>query len=126
MLRVAPRKAVGDGRGGTVMSTIVVPYRCDGGADHVGPALGLRRSDSEWIGDCPACEGSGALTVRPSGDDRPAHVLCVCRGACADATALRAVLSRTLGPGSHTDPEKMTQTSAASRDFGGALPRKRD
>ncbi len=108
------------------MSTLVVPYRCDGGADRVGPALGLRKSDSEWIGDCPACEGTDALAVRPSSDGRPAHVLCVCRGACVDAKPLRTALSTTLGPESHTDPEKMTQTSAASRDFGGALPRKRD
>lgn len=125
MLRVAPRRAAGGDRGGTVMRTLIVPYRCDGGADRVGAALGLRKSDSEWIGDCPACEASDALAVRPSGDGRPAHVLCVCRGACADAKPLRAVLSETLGPGSPADPERDTRT-AATKDFGGALPRKRD
>ena len=106
--------------------TLVVPYRCDGGADRVGSALGLHKSDSEWIGDCPACEGSGALAVRPSGDDQPAHVLCVCRGACVEAKALRAVLSRTLGSGSRDDPQRDTRTAAATKDFGGALPRKRE
>lgn len=126
MLRVAPRKAVRGGRRGAVMRTLVVPYRCDGGADHVGSALGLRKSDSEWIGDCPACEASDALTVRPSGDGRPAQVLCVCRGACADAKPLRAVLSKTLGSASRAEPERDTRTAAVSRDFGGALPRKRD
>ncbi|MXZ60340.1 MAG: hypothetical protein F4228_07465 [Acidobacteria bacterium] len=108
------------------MRTLVVPYRCDGGADHVGSALGLRKSDSEWIGDCPACEASDALTVRPSGDGRPAHVLCVCRGACADAKPLRAVLSETLGPESRAGFERDTRTAAGSHDVSGALPRKRD
>gem|GEM_PF-2185005 len=125
MLRVAPREAVGGDRGGGVVRTLIVPYRCDGGADRVGSALGLHKSDSEWIGDCPACEGSGALAVRPSGDDHPEHVLCVCRGACVDAKALRAVLSKVLGPGSRTDPQPDTRMAADSKDFGGALPRKR-
>lgn len=107
------------------MSTLIVPYRCNGGAARVGSALGLRKSDSEWIGDCPACEGSDALAVRPSSDGRPAHVLCVCRGACADAKPLRAVLSETLGPESRAEPERDTRTAADSKDFGGALPRKR-
>ena len=126
MRRTALRTVIGDDRGRAAMTTLVVPYRCDGGADRVGPALGLRKSDSGWIGDCPACEGSDALTVRPSGAEHPAHVLCVCRGACADATALRAVLSRSLGSGSRDDPQRDTRTSAATKDFGGALPRKRD
>ena len=108
------------------MRTLVVPYRCDGGADRVGSALGLQKSDSEWIGDCPACEGSETLAVRPSSGGRPAHVLAVCRGACADAKPLRAALSEVLGPGSRTDPQPDTRMAADSRDFGGALPRKRD
>ena len=103
------------------MSTLVVPYRCDGGADRVGPALGLQKSDSEWIGDCPACEGSDALAVRASG----AHVLCVCRGACVDAKPLRAVLSKALGPESRAGFERDTRTAAGSHDLSGALPRKR-
>ncbi|MDE2712153.1 MAG: hypothetical protein F4Y71_01780 [Acidobacteria bacterium] len=107
------------------MRTLIVPYRCEGGADRVGSALGLRKSDSGWIGDCPACEGSETLAVRPSGDDHPAHVLCVCRGSCADAAALRAVLSETLGPGFRTGPERDPRTVAIPPDFGGALPRKR-
>ncbi len=108
------------------MRTLVLPYRCDGGADRVGSALGLRKSDSEWIGDCPACEGSGALAVRPSGDDHPAHVLCVCQGACKDATALRALLCERLGPGSRADAQRDARTAAPTKDFGGALPRKRE
>lgn len=107
------------------MRTLVVPYCCDGGADRVGSALKLRKSDSEWIGECPGCEGSETLAVRPSGDDRPGHVLCVCRGACADATALRAALSEILGPGSRPEPERDTRTAAAAQSYGGALPRKR-
>ncbi len=107
------------------MSTLIVPYRCNGGAARVGSALGLRKSDSEWIGDCPACEASDALAVRPSSDGRPAHVLCVCRGACVDAKALRAVLSGIVGPASHAGPEGDIRTPADRKDFGGALPRKR-
>ncbi len=108
------------------MSTLIVPCRCDGGADRLGAELGLRQSGPEWIGDCPGCEGSGALAVRPSGDGRPGHVLCVCRGACADAKALRAVLSRILGPEFHAGPQGDTRTPTDLRDFSGALPRKRD
>lgn len=108
------------------MSTLIVPCRCEGGADRVGSELGLQRSGAEWIGDCPACKGSGALAVRPSGDGRPAHVLCVCRGACVDAKALRAVLSGILGPGSRADAQPDTRTATATKDFGGALPRKRE
>ena len=107
------------------MSTLIVPCRCDGGADRVGSELGLERSGTEWIGDCPGCKGSGALAVRPSGDGRPAHVLCVCRGACVDAKALRAVLSGIVGPASPAGPEGDARTPADLKDFGGALPRKR-
>lgn len=37
------------------MTTLVVPFHCDGGADRVASALGLQQSGSDWIGDCPAC-----------------------------------------------------------------------
>ena len=43
-----------------------------------------------------------------------------------DAKPLRAVLSKVLGPGSRTDPQPDTRMAADSKDFGGALPRKRD
>ena len=108
------------------MTTLVVPYHCDGGADHVGVALGLRQAGTEWIGDCPACEGAEALAIRPSRDDRPAHVLCVCRGACVDATALRAALVRILGPESRALPPRNTRTAGDPLNFGVGLPRKRD
>ncbi|MDE0248902.1 MAG: hypothetical protein OXO56_13380 [Gammaproteobacteria bacterium] len=107
------------------MTTLIVPYRCDGGADRVGSALGLRESGSEWIGDCPACESSEALSVRPSGEDRPGQVVCVCRGACQEATALRAALVRILGPQSSPLPQRDTKVSDGM-NFGGALSRKRD
>ena len=53
------------------------------------------------------------------------QVLCVCRGACVDAKALRAVLARVLGSEFHAGPQGDTRTPADVRDFGGALPRKR-
>ncbi|MCY3597081.1 MAG: hypothetical protein OXG71_06535 [Rhodospirillales bacterium] len=107
------------------MTTLIVPYLCDGGADRAGAALGLRPSGSEWIGDCPACEGSEALAVRRSGDDRPGQIVCVCRGACQEATALRAALVRILGPQSSLLSQRDTKLSA-DVNFGGALARKRD
>lgn len=107
------------------MKTLIVPFSCEGGADRVGAALGLRRSGSAWIGDCPACGASEALAVRPSRDGRAAHALGVCAGACVDANALRAVLSETLGLGSRV-PRKNTRLAPEFLNFGGALPRKRD
>lgn len=107
------------------MMTLIVPYRRDGGADRAGSALGFRRSGSEWMGDCPACEGSEALAVRPSGEERPGQVVCVCRGACQEATALRAALVRILGPQSSPLPQRDTKASD-DMNFGGALARKRD
>ena len=88
------------------MTTVIVPCHCDGGADRLASALGLQESGSEWIGDCPACKGSETLSVRQSRDGHPAHVLCVCRGACPDAAAFRAALYEILGPGSLTHPNR--------------------
>ena len=108
------------------MTTLAVPYRCDGGADRIGAALGLRQSGSQWIGDCPACEGSEALAVRPSREDHPEQVVCVCRGACLEATALRTALSRILGPESRALRQRNTKMAADSVNFGSGLPRKRE
>jgi len=86
---------------------LVVPFHCDGGADRVGEALGLRKSGSEWIGDCPLCKRSGdTLSVRQSRDGHRAHILCVCRGACSDSTAYRSALSDVLGPESLDYPHR--------------------
>ncbi|MXW70068.1 MAG: hypothetical protein F4Z74_01280 [Acidobacteria bacterium] len=106
------------------MTTLIVPYRCDGGADRVGSTLGFRQTGSEWIGDCPACEGSEALALRPSGEDRPGQFVCVCRGACEEATGLRAVLIRILGPEAAPQPPRNTKV-LDDMNFGGALARKR-
>ena len=108
------------------MTTLVVPYRCDGGADQVSSALGFRQSGSGWIGDCPACDAGEALTVRPSGDGHPGQVLCICRGACVDATKLRAALGRILGPRTRVPQPRDTRMAAGGPHFGGALPRKRE
>lgn len=107
------------------MTALVVPYRRDGGAERVGSALGLRQSGSEWIGDCPSCEGSEALAVRPAGGDYPEQLVCICRGACETATGLRTSLSRIPGLESHPLRQRNTKT-AADVNFGGGLPRKRD
>lgn len=108
------------------MKTLVLPFRFDGGAERAGPMLRLRQSGPEWIGDCPACEGSEALTIRPSRDGDPGRVVCVCRGACLDATALRAALSEILGSGPSASTRRDTRTSPDLLAYGGAFPRKRE
>ena len=107
------------------MTTLVVPYRYDGGAARVGSALGLRQSGSEWIGGCPACEGSEALAVRPVREGYPDQLVCVCRGACETATGLRTALSRILRAESHPLRQRNTKR-AADVIFGGGLLRKRE
>ena len=104
------------------MTTKIVPFHCDGGADRVASALGLQQSGSEWIGDCPACKGSETLSVRQSSDGHPAHVLCVCRGACPDANALRTVLYEILGSGSPVHPQRHTRIAANLLKLGGGVP----
>ena len=108
-----------------VVKALVVPVSFQGGADRAGPLLGLRESGAEWVGDCPACEASEALAVRPSSDGDTARVLCVCRGACVDAAALRAALSDVLGPGSCAVTPRSTRTDPDLLTYGGALSRKR-
>ena len=108
------------------MTTLAVPYHCDGGADRAGRALGLQQSDSVWIGDCPGCKGSESLTVRPSRDGHRAHIICVCRGACANAAALRSALARVLGTGSRALPPKRTRMAADLMNPGGGDLRKRE
>lgn len=108
------------------MTTLIVPYSCDGDPDRVCSEIGFRQSGSDWIGDCPACKGSEALTVRPSGDGHRGRVLCVCRCGCVDAMALRTALGRILGPGTRSLPARNTPPSASGPNFGGALPRKRE
>ena len=112
--------------GRTAMPTLVVPDRYDGGAARVGSALGLRQSGSEWIGDCPACEGSEALAVRAAGEGYPDQLVCVCRGACRTATGLRTALSGILGAESHPLRQRNIKTAADVDNFGGGLPRKRE
>ncbi len=107
------------------MATLAFPFQCDGGADRVASALGLRQSGSEWIGDCPACKRSEALSVRESRDGHPAHILCVCRGACVSATAFRTALDEILGPGSLTQPlQRNTRIAADLLSSGEGFPRK--
>ena len=101
------------------MTTLIVPCHCDGGADRVASALGLRQLGSEWIGDCPGCKGSKALSVRQSRDGHPDHVLCFCRGACVDATTFRTALSELLGPGSLLHPHRNTRIAADLPKIGG-------
>lgn len=108
------------------MTTLAVPYHCDGGADRAGTALGLQQSGSVWIGDCPGCKGSESLTVRPSRDGHRAHIICVCRGACGDATALRAALARTLGTGSRALPPKRIRMAADLMKPGGGNSRQHE
>ncbi len=129
-MRTVVPKAMGGRPGSISMTTLVVPHRCDGGPDRVALALGLKQSGSEWIGDCPACEGSEALAIRASREDHPEHCVCVCQGACVEPTALRNALSQALGPDSPALPESNNESNngiaAEHVNFGGALPRKRD
>ena len=108
------------------MTTLAVPYHCDGGADRAGPALGLRQSGSVWIGDCPGCKSSESLTVWPSRDGHRAHIICVCRGACGNARALRTTLGRVLGTGARALPPKITRMAADLMKPGGGDPRRRE
>jgi len=108
------------------MTTLVVPFHCDGGADGMASALGLQKSGSEWIGDCPACKRSKVLSVRPSRDGHAAHVVCVCRGACMDAAAFRAALSELLGLEFPAHPQRHPRMSPDLLTWGGEQPRRRE